>query len=180
VALLFCFVKYAAGAAPEVTIMEIGRDRNAGAPFRPTPVALPQPPEAAGGDFPVALQASKKHDMLYIFTKMGYAYLFDVHTCSALARVKVSDTPIFATHVHEASGGVVAVAARTGNVSLCTLNEGALVGYVMKQLGRADLAMALAGRLGLAGADDLYGAEFDRDQGGGVLPQRHPAHHCHH
>jgi clathrin heavy chain len=66
-ALLFCFVKYG-GATPELTIIEIGRDRNAaGGPFRPTPVSLPQAPEAAaGGDFPVSLQASKKHDMLYV------------------------------------------------------------------------------------------------------------------
>jgi clathrin heavy chain len=162
-ALLFCFVKYG-GATPELTIIEIGRPATATSPpFRPAPVALPQAPEAAaGGDFPVSIQASKKHDMLYVLTKMGFAYMFDIHTCSALARVKVSDTPVFATHAHEATGGVVAVAARTGNVSLCTLNEGALVGYVMKQLGRADLAMALAGRLGLAGADDMYGAEFSR------------------
>lgn len=66
-ALLFCFVKYG-GPAPELTIIEIGRDRNAaGGPFRPTPVALPQAPEAAaGGDFPVSIQASKKHDMIYV------------------------------------------------------------------------------------------------------------------
>jgi len=162
-ALLFCFVKYG-GATPEVTIIEIGRDRAAaGAPFRPTPVSLPQAPEAiSGGDFPVAIQASKKHDMLYIATKLGYAYLFDIHTCSPLARVKCSETPVFASHLHESSGGVLTVSARTGNITLLSLNEGALVNYVLKQLAKPDLAMALAGRLGLAGADGLYKEEFTR------------------
>ena len=162
-ALLFCFVKYG-GAVPEVTIIEIGRDRAAaGAPFRPTPCPLHQAPEAAaGGDFPVALQASKKHDMLYILTKMGYAFLIDIHSGQAVARLKVSETPVFAAHVHEASGGVLALSTRSGNVNLVHLNEGALVTYVVKQLGKPDLAMALAGRLGLAGADSLYTEEFQR------------------
>ena len=93
---------------------------------------------------------------------MGFCYLFDLHTCSALSRVRVSETPIFASHGHEASGGVLCIASRTGNVSLISLNEQALVQYVVKQLGKADLAMALAGRLGLAGADDLYSSEFAR------------------
>ncbi len=74
-ALLFCFVKYG-GPAPELTIIEIGRDRNAaGGPFRPTPVALPQAPEAAaGGDFPVSIQASKKHDMIYVRERPAVVY----------------------------------------------------------------------------------------------------------
>jgi clathrin heavy chain len=105
--------------------------------------------------------------MLYVLTKMGFAYMFDLHSCSALARVKVSETAVFASHVHEASGGVLCVSARSGNVSLLQLNEGALVNYVVKQLGKADLAMALAGRLGLAGADDLYVSEFARHLAGG-------------
>ena len=33
---------------------------------------------------------------------------------------------------------------------------------MVKQLGKADLGMALAGRLGLAGADELYVTEFQR------------------
>lgn len=158
-ALIFAFVKYG-GAAPELTIIEIGRDRNApGGVFRPAPAALPVPPDAAA-DFPVAIQASKKHDVLYILTKMGYAYVFDIHSASPLARQKISDTPVFCCANHEASGGVIAVAARTGNVMLLTLAEQNLVNYILNQLRKPELAMAVAGRLGLAGADDLYVQQF--------------------
>lgn len=160
-ALLFCFVKYG-GAAPELTIIEIGRDRSApGGVFRPAPAALPLPADGAA-DFPVAIQASKKHDMLYILTKAGYVYLFDIHSCSALARQRVSETPIFVSASHDVSGGVLAVAAKTGAVMLLTLSEQNLVNYVLNTLRKTDLAMALAGRLGLSGADELYIQEFNR------------------
>jgi len=158
-ALLFSFVKYG-GATPEVTIIEIGRAPGAaGTPFRPTPAPLPVPGDAAA-DFPVAVQTSKKHDVLYIVSKMGYCYVFDIHSASPLARQKISDTPVFTTAAHEASGGIVCVAARTGNIILVNLQEQALVNYILNQLRKPELAMAIAGRLGLAGADDLYQQQF--------------------
>ena len=160
VAVVFAFVKYG-GAQPELTIIEIGRSAAAaGAPFRPAPCPLPVPADAAA-DFPVSVVASKKHEVLYVTTKMGYAYVFDINSCSALARLRFSETPVFCTTAHEASGGVVAVAAKTGNVMLLTLNEGLLVNYVVNQLRKPELAMAIAGRLGLAGADELYVTQFN-------------------
>jgi len=161
VAVIFAFVKYG-GAAPELNIIEIGRDRSAaGAAFRPAPAALPMPPDVAASDFPVAVVPSKKHEMLYVITKAGFAYLFDTYSCSALARQKFSETPVFTAVGHEASGGVVTVSARTGSVSLVALNEQLLVNYVVNQLRKPELAMAIAGRLGLAGADDLYAQQFN-------------------
>ena len=58
--------------------MQVGKDRSApGGTFRLAPQDLPVPADAtAGGDFPVSIEASKKHDVLYILTKMGYAYLY--------------------------------------------------------------------------------------------------------
>jgi clathrin heavy chain len=160
VAVVFAFVKYG-GAQPELTIIEIGRSAAAaGAPFRPAPCPLPVPADAAA-DFPVSVVASKKHEVLYVTTKMGYAYVFDINSCSALARLRFSETPVFCTTAHEASGGVVAVAAKSGNVMLLTLNEGLLVNYVVNQLRKPELAMAIAGRLGLAGADELYVTQFN-------------------
>ena len=168
VAVVFAFVKYG-GAQPELTIIEIGRDRNAtGAPFRPAPAALPMPGDAAA-DFPVAVQASKKLDMIYVLTKMGYAYVFDLHSCSALARHRVSETPVFCSISHEASGGVVAVAAKTGVVSLVSINEQLLVTYIVNQLRKPELAMSIAGRLGLAGADELYIQQFNAQLSSGDI-----------
>ena len=168
VAVVFAFVKYG-GAQPELTIIEIGRQPGqAGAPFRPAPAALPVPADA-GADFPVSVQASKRHEVLYVITKMGYAYVFDINSCSPLARQRISETPVFCTTAHEASGGVVAVAAKSGNVMLLTLNEQLLVNYVVNQLRKPELAMAIAGRLGLAGADELYVGQFNAQLAAGDI-----------
>lgn len=161
-AILFCFVEQKPGERPKLMIIEVGKDRTApGGVFRLAPAELPVPADA-GADFPVSMQASKKHDVVYIMTKLGYAYVYDIPSGGVIFRHKVADTPIFASAPHEASGGVLAVTARTGQVLLLTLNTATLVGYVAGTLRNQALAMALASRLGLGGADELYVSEFNR------------------
>jgi clathrin heavy chain len=166
-AILFCFVEHKAGEKPKLMVIEVGKDRSApGGVFRLAPQELPVPADA-GADFAVTMQASKKHDVVYILTKLGYAYVYDVPSGGVIFRHKVSDMPIFTSVVHEASGGVLAVAARTGAVLLLTLNPATLVAYVTNTLRNQALAMSLAGRLGLGGADELYVSEFNRLLGAG-------------
>jgi clathrin heavy chain len=105
-------------------------------------------------------QASKKHDVLYILTKAGYAYLYDIPSGGVIFRHKIADTPVFTASVHEGTGGVLAITARTGQVLLLTLKTDAVVPYVTGVLKNTALAMALAGRLGLGGADELYTQQF--------------------
>ena len=73
-AILFCFVDQKPGVPPKLMIIEVGKDRSApGGVFRLAPTDLPVPADAAGSDFPVSMQASKKHDVLYILTKVRAA-----------------------------------------------------------------------------------------------------------
>jgi len=166
-AILFCFVDQKPGEKPKLQIIEVGKDRTApGGVFRLAPQDLPVPADA-GADFPVSMQASKKHDVVYILTKMGYAYVFDIASGGVIFRHKFSDMPVFTSTVHEATGGVLAVTVRSGQVFLLTLNTDNLVNYVANVLRNQALAMSLAGRLGLGGADELYVAEFIRLLGSG-------------
>lgn len=162
-AILFCFVEKKPGANPRLFIMEVGRSAGAeGGVFRLPPQDLPVPPEAAAGnDFPVSLKVSKKHDILYIFTKMGFVYLYDVHTGNVLFRHRITDQSVFVTALHEPTSGVLSVTAKTGQVMLCTLNEANLIPYIVATLRNNELAMSLAARLGLGGADELYVAQFN-------------------
>jgi clathrin heavy chain len=162
-AILFCFVDQKPGATPKLMVIEVGKDKSApGGVFRLAPQDLPVPADAQGTDFPVAVVASAKQDVVYILTKAGYAYVFDIATGGAVFRHKMSETPIFTAVYHEATGGVLAVNARSGQVLLLTLNEANLVPFITGVLKNQSLAMSLAGRLGLAGADDLYVGEFNR------------------
>lgn len=167
-AMLFCFVEKKPGANSRLFIMEVGKDKSApGGVFRLAPQEMPVPEEAKAADFPVSLQVSKKHDILYVVTKMGYVYLYDVHTGNVLFRHKITDQPVFTTTVHKATNGVLAITAKSGQVILATINEGNLVPYIVGTLRNNALAMTLATRLNLPGADELYVKQFEELLGAG-------------
>lgn len=54
------------------------------------------------------------------------------------------------------------ITARTGAVLEISVNEATLVPYVVSTLRDSALAIQLAARLNLPGADDLYMTEFNR------------------
>lgn len=54
------------------------------------------------------------------------------------------------------------ITARTGAVLQISVNEATLVPYVVNTLRDSALAIQLASRLNLPGADDLYTSEFNR------------------
>lgn len=146
---------------PKLFVMEIGRDKSApGGVFRVTPQNIPIPADAPN-DFPVTMNVSKKHDLLYMITKMGYLYLFDVHSGKAIYRARISTDTIFVSTEHVSTGGVLGITARKGQVLHIAVNEAALVPYIISTLRDSELAIQLATRLNLPGADDLYASQFN-------------------
>ncbi|CAM9577248.1 unnamed protein product [Chrysoparadoxa australica] len=160
---VLCFEEKKADSPAKLFVMEIGRDKNApGGVFRVTPQQIPMLPDAPN-DFPVAMQqVGPRHDVVFMITKMGYLFLFDVHTAKALYRAKISNETIFVTAPHTGTGGVMGITARTGSVLHIAVNEANLVPYIINTLRDNALAIDLAGRLNLPGADELYSAEFNR------------------
>lgn len=45
-------------------------------------------------------QVGPKHDIIFMITKMGYLFLFDIHSGKALYRAKISEQTIFVTTTH--------------------------------------------------------------------------------
>merc|ERR1719253_786169 len=142
-------------------VMEVGRDPSKGTPHRLAPTAVPVPPEAAQ-DFPVSLVVDAKDDLAYLLTKMGFVYLFDVHSGKTLFRTRITQETVFVTCAQPATGAVFGITVRTGRVLRLCLNGPQLVPYVLNTLRDNDLAIAVAGRLGLPGAEHLYTQEFER------------------
>lgn len=163
-AMLCVFVEHkpVAGEKPGLRVIEVGN--SSGTPFRLGPTALPLPAgdAAVATDFAVAVNVSKKHELVYVTTKLGYQYLFDLHSGGVIFRTRVSESPVFTTAQHDATGGVISLTAGTGQVMLSTPNTDSLVPYIRTTLRNQKLAIDLAGRLGLAGADDVYKEEFNR------------------
>jgi clathrin heavy chain len=159
---VLCFEQKKPDTPAQIFIMEVGRDKNApGGVFRVAPQNIPIPADAAN-DFPVAMNVSRLHDILYMVTKMGYLYMFDIHSGKPIYRARITQDTVFAACEHPSSGGILGITSRKGQVLHVSLNEGNLVPYIIGTLRDQDLALKLATRLNLSGADDIYISQFNQ------------------
>lgn len=118
------------------------------------------PPEASG-DFPVAMQISQKYSIIFLVTKFGFVHLYDLETGTCIYMNRISGETIFVTAEHEATSGVIGV-NRKGQVLSVSVDEDNLVPYIVNTLGNTELALKVASRNGLPGADDLYLQRFQQ------------------
>lgn len=151
--------KKTADPTPKLHVREVGR--KGGAPFAVQPTNIPWAADAAA-DFPVTLTVVQKDALAYMMTKMGYLFVFDVVTGTTVYRARVTQETTFAAVAQEASGTVFGITIRRGGVFSIQVNKQNLVPYVMQTLQNAQLALALATRLQLPGAEQLQSAEFER------------------
>ncbi|KAK0624744.1 hypothetical protein B0T17DRAFT_577343 [Bombardia bombarda] len=117
------------------------------------------PPEASN-DFPVALQISQKYGIIYLITKYGFIHLYDLETATCIFMNRISGDTIFTACGDKASSGVVGI-NRKGQVLFVSADEDAIVPYVLESHG-TELAIKLASRAGLPGADNLYQQRFEQ------------------
>ncbi|XP_023035106.2 clathrin heavy chain isoform X1 [Drosophila willistoni] len=156
---LFCFaVRTATGG--KLHIIEVGTPPNGNQPFPKKAVDVFFPPEAQN-DFPVAMQVSAKYDTIYLITKYGYIHLYDMETATCIYMNRISADTIFVTAPHEASGGIIGV-NRKGQVLSVTVDEEQIIPYINTVLQNPDLALRMAVRNNLAGAEDLFVRKFNK------------------
>lgn len=155
---LFCFsVRTPAGG--KLHIIEVGSPAQGNQPFTKKQVDVYYPAEASS-DFPVAMQASAKHGLIYLVTKYGYIHLYDVETAICIYMNRISSETIFVTAEYETTGGLMGV-NRKGQVLSVSINEEDMIPYVTQQLQNPDLALSLAVRCNLPGAEDLFVRKFN-------------------
>ncbi|KAG6807693.1 hypothetical protein H0H92_006678, partial [Tricholoma furcatifolium] len=123
-------------------------------PFVKKAVDVYFPPEASN-DFPVAMQVSKKHGIVYIVTKYGFIRLYDPESGACVYMNRISGETIFVTAEHEATNGIIGV-NKKGQVLTVNVDEQTIIPYILHTLNNTDLAFKLASRGNLPGADDLY------------------------
>lgn len=157
---VLCFEDKKPDQPAKLLIMEVGRDKTApGGVFRVAPQNIPMAPEAAN-DFPVTMNVSKTHDLIYMISKMGFLYLFDIFSGKPIYRARITTDTVFVATECSVSGGILCI-TRRGQVLHVGLNETSLVPYIVSQLHDNQLAIEIASRLNLPGADDLYVAQFN-------------------
>nr|XP_018914111.1 PREDICTED: clathrin heavy chain [Bemisia tabaci] len=155
---LFCFaVRSTQGG--KLHIIEVGQTPNGNKPYKKKAVDVFFPPEAQS-DFPVAMQVSAKYDVIYLITKYGYIHLYDIETATCIYMNRISGDTIFVTAPHEASGGIIGV-NRKGQVLSVSVEEDNIIPYINNVLGNPDLALRMAVRNNLAGAEELFIKKFN-------------------
>eukprot|EP00172_Hildenbrandia_rubra_P003693 Plantae.Rhodophyta-Hildenbrandia_rubra.ctg6205.p1 GENE.Plantae.Rhodophyta-Hildenbrandia_rubra.ctg6205~~Plantae.Rhodophyta-Hildenbrandia_rubra.ctg6205.p1 ORF type:complete len:1699 (+),score=311.37 Plantae.Rhodophyta-Hildenbrandia_rubra.ctg6205:5143-10239(+) len=158
---LFLFASKTAAGTSKLHIIEIDTgNKPSGAPkFPKRATDIYYPPEFAN-DFPVALQVSSKYGIAYLITRQGYAHLFDLDTASCLYTNRISETAIFASAPHTATGGLIAI-NRKGQVLVLSINTSQLVPHILSKLSNIALATRVASRNGLPGAENLFAQHFN-------------------
>ena len=150
---LFCFaVRGAAGG--RLQIVEVGSPPTGNNPFQQKAVDIFFPPEAQS-DFPVAMQVSKKNAVLYLITKYGYVHMYDVESGTCIYMYRISADTIFVTAQHEPTNGIIGV-NKKGQVLSISMDEENVVPYIQGTLKNKDLAVRMAVRNNLPGADPLF------------------------
>jgi len=155
---LFCFaVRGAAGG--KLHIIEVGTPPTGNSPFQKKAVDVFFPPEAQS-DFPVAMQVSKKNCVVYLITKYGYVHLYDIESGTCIYMNRISADTIFVTAQHEPTNGIIGV-NRKGQVLSVSMDEDNVVPYIQGTLNNNDLALRMAVRNNLSGADQLFVTKFN-------------------
>ncbi|KAI9172885.1 Clathrin heavy chain [Blastocladiella emersonii ATCC 22665] len=156
---LFSFaVRNPAGLA-KLHIIEIDK-KDANPAYAKKAVDVFFPPEAVS-DFPVAMQVSPRYGVVFLVTKFGFIHLYDLESGACIYMNRISGETVFVTAEYEATAGIIGV-NRKGQVLSVSVDENNLVPFVLTNLNNPDLALRLASRGNLPGADDLYLTKFQQ------------------
>jgi len=111
-------------------------------------------------DFPTSIAVSEKHTCIYMLSKMGYVFIYDLLTATPIFQSRISESALFVTSNHEASGGVIGV-NRNGQVLQIAIDEANIVNHICNTLNNVELAVKFAARNNLPGAEGLFARQFD-------------------
>ena len=114
----------------QLHIVEIGHTAP-NPPFAKKAVDVFFPPEATN-DFPVSMQVSQKHGIIYLVTKFGFIHLYDLETGQAIYMNRISGDTIFTTAEYEQLGGIIAV-NRKGQVLSVSVDEETIIPYIQRK-----------------------------------------------
>lgn len=81
----------------------------------------------------IFLQISHKYSLIYVITKLGLLFVYDLETAAAVYRNRISPDPIFLTAEASSVGGFYAI-NRRGQVLLATVNEQTIISFVSGQV----------------------------------------------
>ncbi|GMM46180.1 clathrin heavy chain [Pichia kluyveri] len=118
-------------------------------------------PAEVSNDFPVAIQLSSKYGIAYILTKLGFIHLYDVETGKKIFLNRISSDPVFVGANFNNDSGIITI-NRSGSVLAVEISTERIIPYILNNLGDVELALSLASRSGLPGAENLFTHQFNQ------------------
>ncbi|CAF3701841.1 unnamed protein product [Rotaria socialis] len=89
-------------------IIEVGTPPPENQAFQKKVVDVQFPAESPN-DFPVAMQTSAKHGVIFLVTKYGYVHMFDIESGTLICMNRISAETMFVTAPYEPTSGIIAV-----------------------------------------------------------------------
>lgn len=116
------------------------------------------------------MQVSPRYGIVYLVTKYGFIHLYDLETGTCIYMNRISGETMFVTCEHESTNGIIGV-NRKGQVLSVTVDDETIIPYILRTLNNPELAIRLASRANLPGADDLYTRQFAQLFSSGQFPE---------
>jgi len=101
----------------------------------------------------------EKYGVVFIVTKFGYLYMYEVSTAVLLFRQRITDSLIFVAAKNPTTDGMICI-NKAGQVLSINVDEKNFIPYLMNVAkhipDNVGLAFKLAQRFHLPGADELF------------------------
>eukprot|EP00118_Oscarella_pearsei_P011870 m.83081 g.83081 ORF g.83081 m.83081 type:complete len:1379 (+) comp36330_c0_seq5:480-4616(+) len=140
----------------KLRVVELGKARSHHKRFK-----KPEDIVFSPGDFPFALHISDRYDVIFLVTKHGYVHLYHLETGDCIYRGYISSQTILATAMHNPSSGVIGVNKR-GQVFTISVDDENVLPFITNVLHNSVLALRMAARSNLAGAEELFLHKFNK------------------
>jgi clathrin heavy chain len=124
--------------------MEIGNPAPNQQKFKKS-VEIAMPPDVQG-DFPVLMQAVEKYGVIFVVTKMGYFYIYEVSQSVLLYRQRVTDSLIFVATKNPNTDGMICI-NKAGQVLSINIDETNFIPFIMNVAKHIPDNVGLAFRL---------------------------------
>jgi clathrin heavy chain len=159
---LFCFVEKKQGEAiSKVHINEISAAPEGFTKHKKNTEIQYDP--SFPSDFPISLNVSEKYGLLYIVTKFGFLYVYEMISCEQIFKARLSQEPIFVVAKNSVNDGILAI-TKSGSLIGGVVDESMLLPTIMnaKHIPNVkQLAFQIAGRYKLPGVDNMFIEQFN-------------------
>ena len=149
--------------ANKVTISEIGNPP-AGVTTKFRVQFDLQYPQASGADFPIFMAFAGKYGLLYILTRSGTIFIYEVSTGQKVLASRISDAMIITAALNTQTDGLL-ILNKNGNISKIDIEPSLLVDFIKQYCTHipdaSGVAMNLAIRNGLPGAEQYFVQRFN-------------------